>query len=360
MDNQSRWQDVIDGNAAADGQFVYAVRSTGIYCRPSCKSRRPKPENVEYFELAEAAESHGYRACKRCKPNDVAPPNAAVKRVQEACRYIQHCLADGLDGPPTLKQIASEVGGGSYHLQRTFKSLIGVSPAEYGDALRLVRLKQGLKGGEGVTAALYDAGYGGVSRLYEKSDGQLGMTPATYAHGGAGAQLAYTIVDSPLNRLFVAATDKGVCFLSLGEDDDALLAECQDEFPGAELIRDDAVLRNWAAVVIAYLEGKIPHPDLPLDVRATAFQRRVWQELMRIPSGLTRTYTEIADELLGNPKARRAVARACATNPVSLIIPCHRVKRSDGGLGGYRWGLSRKERLIAHERAMAALSEASD
>ena len=214
------------------------------------------------------------------------------------------------------------------------------------------RVGDGLKQGEGVAPALYDAGYGGVSRVYERADGQLGMTPGTFAKGAKGVRINYTILDSPLDRLFVAATEKGVCFLSLGEDDEDLLGACRAEFPDAELVRDDAVLRHWGGVVIDYLEGRIPHPSLPLDVRATAFQRRVWQELMGIPSGITRTYTEIADELLGNPNARRAVARACATNPVSLIIPCHRVKRSDGGLGGYRWGLDRKQSLIEHEKTM--------
>ncbi len=358
MDMNSKWQDVIDGNAAADGQFVYAVRSTGIYCRPSCKSRRPKRENVEFFDLAEAAENSGYRACKRCKPDQLEPSNDVVRRVQSVCRFIQDRLDDGLEGPPTLREISAEVGGSPHHLQRSFKSLMGVSPAEYADALRLVRLRQGLKQGEGVTPALYDAGYGGTSRLYEKSDRQLGMTPATYAHGGKGARVAYTIVQSPLQKLFVAATDKGVCFLSLGEDENYLINQCQSEFPNAELVRDDEVLRDWTSVVIEYLDGKIPHPDLPLDVRATAFQRRVWQELMRIPSGLTMSYTEVADQLLGNPNARRAVARACATNPVALIIPCHRVNRTDGSLGGYRWGLDRKQQLIAHEQAMSTSAPA--
>ncbi len=353
MNSEARWQHVLDNDAAADGQFVYAVRSTGIYCRPSCRSRRPKRENVAFYDLSDAAEADGFRPCKRCKPEQAVLEDRSLRRVHDICKYIQKRLDQGLDGPPSLKAIAAEVGGSPHHNQRRFKQFMGISPAEYADAIRLSRLREGLRGGGDVAGAMYDAGYGGVSRLYEKSNAQLGMTPATYAKGGKGAEMAYTIVDSPLNRLFVAATEKGVCFLSLGDDDDYLLEECRLEFPEAKLTRDDAVLRNWVAVVIGYLEGKIPHPSLPLDVQATAFQRRVWQELIRIPSGITRTYTEVADELLGNPQARRAVARACATNPVSLIIPCHRVKRGDGGLGGYRWGLDRKKALIAHEREMA-------
>ena len=349
MTDQSRWQAVQGRDGAADGSFVYAVTSTGIYCRPTCASRRPLRRNVRFFDLPEAAEQEGFRACKRCRPTDGISADVNVQRVRAMCRFIEQELEDGADGSPSLAAVAAEVGGSPHHLQRTFKRLMGVTPAQYGDARRLARLKTGLKQGESVTAAMYDAGYGAASRLYERSNGQLGMTPASYAKGGKGARIGYSITDSPLGRLMVAATAQGVCFLSLG-DDGHLIAELGREYPLAEIVADEIVLGEWVRTVVAYLEGAIPHPNLPLDVQGTAFQRRVWQELMRIPAGMTRTYSEMAERISGNPKARRAVARGCATNPVSLIIPCHRVIRGDGGLGGYRWGLDRKRALLAAEK----------
>jgi AraC family transcriptional regulator of adaptative response/methylated-DNA-[protein]-cysteine methyltransferase len=349
MTDQSRWQAVQGRDDAADGRFVYAVTSTGIYCRPTCASRRPLRRNVRFFDLPEAAEQEGFRPCKRCKPTESTSPDASVQKVRDICRFIDRELDDGADGSPSLAAIAEAVGGSPHHLQRTFKRLMGVTPAQYGDARRLIRLKQGLKQGESVTNAMYDAGYGAASRLYERSNGQLGMTPASYAKGGKGARMGYAISPSPLGRLMVAATEQGVCFLSLGEDEH-LIAELHREYPLAEIVADEIVLGEWVRTVVDYLEGAIPHPNLPLDVQGTAFQRRVWQELMQIPAGVTRTYSELAEQISGKASARRAVARGCATNPVSLIIPCHRVVRGDGGLGGYRWGLERKAALIAAER----------
>lgn len=349
MTDQSRWQAVQGRDGAADGRFVYAVTSTGIYCRPTCASRRPLRRNVRFFDLPEAAEQEGFRACKRCRPTDSISPNGQVQKVREICRFIEQELEDGAEGSPSLAAIAAQVGGSPHHLQRTFKRLLGVTPAQYGDSRRLSRLKAGLKDGESVTNAMYDAGYGAASRLYERSNAQLGMTPASYARGGKGARMGYAITDSPLGRLMVAATEQGVCFLSLGEDAH-LVAELRREYPLAEIAADEIVLGEWVATVVAYLEGAIPHPNLPLDVQGTAFQRRVWQELMQIPAGVTRTYSELAERISGKASARRAVARGCATNPVSLIIPCHRVIRGDGGLGGYRWGLDRKRALLAAER----------
>ena len=349
MTDQSRWQAVQGRDGAADGRFVYAVTSTGIYCRPTCASRRPLRRNVRFFDLPEAAEQEGFRACKRCRPTESPSPDITVQRVREICRFIDQELDQGADGSPSLAAIAAKVGGSPHHLQRTFKRLMGVTPAQYGDARRLARLRQGLKQGESVTNAMYDAGYGAASRLYERANGQLGMTPASYAKGGKGARIGYSITDSPLGRLMVAATTQGVCFLSLG-DDGHLIAELGREYPLADIVADEIVLGEWVRTVVAYLEGAIPHPNLPLDVQGTAFQRRVWRELMQIPAGMTRTYSEMAERISGNPMARRAVARGCATNPVSLIIPCHRVIRGDGGLGGYRWGLDRKRALLAAER----------
>jgi AraC family transcriptional regulator of adaptative response/methylated-DNA-[protein]-cysteine methyltransferase len=349
MTDQSRWQAVQGRDNAADGRFVYAVTSTGIYCRPTCASRRPLRRNVRFFDLPEAAEQEGFRPCKRCRPAEAISVDSNVVKVRAICQFIDEELEMGADGSPSLAAIAGRVGGSPHHLQRTFKRLMGVTPAQFGDARRLARLKDGLKQGESVTNAMYDAGYGAASRLYERSNSQLGMTPASYAKGGKGARMGYAISDSPLGRLMVAATEQGVCFLSLGEDDH-LIDELHREYPLAEIVADEIVLGDWVREVVAYLEGQIPHPNLPLDVQGTAFQRRVWQELMRIPAGVTTTYSELAQTISGNPSARRAVARGCATNPVSLVIPCHRVVRNDGGLGGYRWGLERKRALIDAER----------
>ncbi|MFP6774496.1 MAG: bifunctional DNA-binding transcriptional regulator/O6-methylguanine-DNA methyltransferase Ada [Alphaproteobacteria bacterium] len=349
MTDQSRWQAVQGRDSAADGRFVYAVTSTGIYCRPTCPSRRPLRRNVRFFDLPEAAEQEGFRACKRCRPLEGISTDGNVAKVREICGFIDQELELGADGGPSLAAIAERIGGSPHNLQRTFKRLMGVTPAQYGDARRLSRLKAGLKQGESVTNAMYDAGYGAASRLYERSNGQLGMTPASYAKGGNGARMGYAITNSPLGRLLVAATEQGVCFLSLGEDDH-LIAELHKEYPLAEIVADSIVLGDWVAEVVACLEGRTPHPNLPLDVQGTAFQRRVWQELMQIPAGVTTTYSELAETISGKASARRAVARGCATNPVSLIIPCHRVVRGDGGLGGYRWGLERKRALIDGER----------
>jgi len=354
LTDDDMWQAVLTRDPSADGRFLYAVVSTGIYCRPSCSSRRPKRENVRFFDLPQAAEQAGFRACRRCHPQDQAFADPQIERVRLTCQFIERWLDDGEDGLPTLPRMAAEVGGSPHHLQRTFKRLLGVSPAEYADARRLVRLREGLRAGAGVSDAIYGAGYGAASRVYEKAAGKLGMTPATYARGGKGADVAYTIVDTPLDRMLVAATPTGVCFLSLADSDDDLLAALRAELPEASIRRDDAVLADWVAIVVDYLEGRSPHPELPLDVQGTAFQRRVWQELMKIPSGATVSYSELAERVTGDAAARRAIARSCATNPVPLVIPCHRVLRSDGNMGGYRWGLGRKRALVAAERGGSA------
>ncbi len=268
-----------------------------------------------------------------------------IDLVRRACAMI-----DGNEGERmTLAQIAGSLAVSPWHLQRLFKRVMGVSPRDYGDARRGAAFRKQLKEGESIAQATYGAGYGSSSRIYERAERLLGMTPASYAKGGKGANIAYDVVDSPLGRLLVAATAKGLCFLSLGSDDESLVGELQREFPQARSIaRDEHSIAHSVAVVIDYLEGKTPHAELPLDVQATAFQRRVWQELIAIPCGETRTYSEIA-ERLGLPKGQRAVGRACATNPVSLVIPCHRALREDGGLGGYRWGLERKAALLENE-----------
>ncbi len=348
MTDEERWNAVLAADARQDGAFVYAVRSTGVYCRPSCPSRRPGRAMVRFFALPEAAERAGFRACRRCNPKDTRPHDRALDAVRKACRHIEV----ESERVVTLAELGAAVGLSPHHLQRVFTRAIGISPRAYAEAQRLRRVKGLLKAGDDVTGALYEAGYGSSSRLYERSNGQLGMTPATYKRGGAGASIRYAIAASPLGRLLVAATDKGICMVSLGDEDAHLEHELRHDFPAAEIRRDahglDAVLR----ALLAHLAGQVPRLELPLDVRATAFQWRVWQALRAIPYGEQRTYGEIA-ALLGAPKAARAVGRACATNPVSLIVPCHRAVGSSGDLTGYRWGVARKKALLARERAAA-------
>ncbi len=346
VSDDDRWTAVVGRDPHFDGRFVYAVATTGIYCRPSCPSRRPGRQNVSFYALPEAAEQGGFRACRRCKPRDAATDDPTIATVRAACRFIE----TREEGPPTLEAVADHVGASPFHLQRTFKRIMGISPRQYADAVRLARFRTAVRDSGDVTDALYEAGYGSSSRLYEQAGRGLGMTPATYGKGGAGAHIRYAVADCFLGRILVAATETGICFLAFGDDDERLARELAAEFPAAEIGRDDATLGAWVEGAAHHLSGDAPHPALPLDVRATAFQRRVWEALSDIPHGETRSYSEIA-AALGTPTAQRAVGRACATNPVSLLIPCHRAVREDGGLGGYRWGLARKEQLLAHEKS---------
>jgi AraC family transcriptional regulator of adaptative response/methylated-DNA-[protein]-cysteine methyltransferase len=348
MVQEQYWTAVAGRARAADGNFVYAVRTTGIYCRPSCPSRRPSRENVEFFPLPEAAEQAGYRPCRRCRPKEQASADPALERVRHACRIIETALAEGADGTPPLADLAEQVGASPFHLQRLFKRHLGISPREFADARRLTLVKKLLRDGEGVAGALYEAGYGSSSRLYERSDAQLGMTPASYSKGGKGAHIAYTIADSTFGRLLVATTERGVCAVSLGTDAD-LVAALNQEYPAATIARDESRLAPAVAVVLGLTAGSEPDRALPLDIRATGFQWRVWQELCRIPRGKTATYGEIA-AAIGEPAAVRAVANACAANRVALVVPCHRVVRGDGATGGYRWGAERKAALLALEK----------
>ncbi len=339
------WRAVLARDARLDGRFVYAVRSTGIYCRPSCPSRRPRRAQAVFYPLPEAAEREGFRPCRRCQPRRAArDPQAEL--VGRVCRHIDAHL----DEPLTLAALAVPAGMRPLRLQRTFRRLMGITPRQYADARRLGSLKKSLQEGRDVTTSLYEAGYGSSSRLYERSDAQLGMTPATYRRGGRGMRIGYTVVDCPLGRLLVAATLRGVSAVYLGDSDRPLEAALRREYPQAEIERNTNGLSTWVRALLRHLEGRQPHLDLPTDVQATAFQRRVWEALRAIPHGSTRSYSQIA-RTLGQPKATRAVARACATNPVSVVVPCHRVVREDGGLGGYRWGLGRKRALLEQERA---------
>jgi len=336
------WKALAAKDPRFDGAFVYAVRSTRIYCRPSCPSRRPRREQVVFFVHPAAAEQAGFRPCRRCHPREHRA--ALPEWIERVCRYIDNHL----DERVTLDALSAEARLSPHHLQRSFRRCLGITPRQYADARRLGSLKESLRNGHSVTRALYDAGYGSSSRLYERSNRQLGMTPATYSRGGENMNITYTIVDCSLGRLLVAATGRGICALSMGDSDAKLEAFLRDEYPNAEIHRNG--LHRWVSAIAKHLAGRHPQLDLPVDVQATAFQWKVWEALRAIPYGSTQSYSEVA-RALGRPTATRAVARACATNPVAVVIPCHRVVREDGGLGGYRWGLERKQALLEKERA---------
>mgnify|MGYP001187592694 FL=1 len=335
-----KWQSVLARDARADGRFVYAVRTTGIYCRPSCPSRRPQRESVEFYPAPRAAERAGYRPCKRCEPHRLDRQRAAVLA---ACQYIDAHCAERL----TLQMLGGHVKVSPFHLQRLFKRLVGVSPREYQETRRLARFKHGVGNGSAITHAMFDSGFGSSSRLYEKA-ALLGMTPARYRGRGTGLAIAFTTFASPLGQVLLAATARGVCKVSLGASVRQLEAELRAEFSAAAVHRDDDGLRNYTRLIARYLAGGHPDLALPLDIRATAFQRKVWNILKSIPYGATRSYGDIARSA-GKPRAVRAVARAIATNPVALLIPCHRAIRKNGKLAGYRWGVARKAALLAQE-----------
>jgi len=352
QEQERYWQAVAERASEADGRFVYAVSTTGIYCRPSCPSRRPLRRNVEFFPLPEAAERAGYRACQRCRPKEATADDPARERVRRACRLIDAALEEGENGVPSLASLGTALAMSPFHLQRLFKRHLGISPREYADARRLSRVKARLADGEDVTGALYAAGYGSSSRLYERAGAQLGMTPATYRKGGAGAVISYASARTQLGRLLVAATEKGICAVMLGEKEEALAADLKSQYAAAEIRHEQKRLGPWLEALVAHLKGKLPDLHLPLDLRATSFQWRVWRELQRIPYGTTATYRAIAQRI-GQPSSVRAVARACASNRAALVIPCHRVLREDGDLAGYRWGIARKAKLIEREKRNA-------
>jgi AraC family transcriptional regulator of adaptative response/methylated-DNA-[protein]-cysteine methyltransferase len=342
------WQAVLAHDGSFDGSFVYAVRSTGVYCRPSCPSRRPRREQVVFYPRADAAERAGFRACRRCgtRLHNSGAPAALVGKALDALDAAEETV-------PTLAALSAELDVSPHRLARGFKRLTGITPRDYSDARRLERLKTGLRSSGTVAEAVYAAGYGSSRAVYERAHAQLGMTPSTYRKGGAGMQIGYTIVDSPLGRLLIAATGRGVCSLCLGESDAALEQALFSEYPKAEIRHDSAGLGPQVDVLQKHLAGRGPKLALPVDVQATAFQWSVWRALRDIPYGQTRSYGEIASAI-GKPKAVRAVARACATNPVAVVIPCHRVVRQDGNLGGYRWGLERKRALLEGEQQASA------
>jgi AraC family transcriptional regulator of adaptative response/methylated-DNA-[protein]-cysteine methyltransferase len=352
MNEAIAWESVLHRDAAADNRFLYGVTTTGIYCRPSCPSRRPKRGNVSFFSTAEAAERAGFRACQRCTPNrDPASGDRAVDRARD---YIDRHVHDLSEERITLELLGEQSGMSPYHLQRKFKAQLGLTPAQYIRARKRERLKGELRRGETVSRATFGAGYGSSSGVYGGADAKLGMTPATYRRGGAGAHIDYVIAESSLGTLLVAATDLGVCAVTLGDDAATLETALELEYPAAmrtRLTTPSSSLSTWVADVVAAVDGERARTDIPLDVEASAFRWKVWRELQRIPFGETRSYSEVA-RAIGSPKAVRAVASACANNPVSVIVPCHRVIRTDGGPGGYRWGLERKKRLLEKEHAM--------
>jgi AraC family transcriptional regulator, regulatory protein of adaptative response / methylated-DNA-[protein]-cysteine methyltransferase len=339
-----RWDAVLARDSAHDGEFVFAVSSTGVYCRPSCAARRPRRENVAFFSHPEQAEKAGFRACLRCRPRSVSG-NPQSDWAKEVCRYIEQHL----DEPVTLERLGKVFRQSSFHLQRRFKAALGITPREYGDSCRLRLLKRNLQAGDNVTRAMYDAGYGSSSRLYEKTASQLGMTPDKYRRGAIAATVRYAIADSPLGRMLVAATDKGVCAIQFARSDGELIEGLKREFPFAVRKPDQGGLQAWVETLLSTMTGHEPNAALPLDIRATAFQRRVWTYLQSIPFGTTRSYGQVA-KAIGQPSASRAVARACATNPVAVAIPCHRVVREDGSISGYRWGVERKKALLEMEQ----------
>jgi len=342
MNDIARWRAVLARDRSADGLFVYAVRSTGVYCRPSCPSRRPHRDRVAFFDQPDEARQAGFRACRRCAP-DAAANDPWIEKVRRATVYLSN-----VEGHPSLDRLASRLGGSPYHFHRNFKRIVGLTPREYADACRLQTVKDRLHRGMDVTSAMLEAGYSSSSRFYERAAPRLGMRPSSYRSGATGQNLSYAIVDSALGRLLVAATDRGICSVAMAASDEELTQSLKAEFPHATIKRDAGALSVWTSAIVSHLEGRRPHLELPLDVQATAFQWQVWQALAAIPYGETRTYSEIARQI-GRPEAARAVARACAANPVALAIPCHRVLPASGGAGGYRWGAKRKQDLLRRE-----------
>lgn len=342
-DDADRWQAVLHRDRSADGQFFYAVLTTGVYCRPSCASRRPRPENVRFYDTRAAAERAGYRPCKRCRPDAQGPLEHQAEAITKACRLIE--TAETL---PSLDELAMAAGMSRFHFHRIFKEATGVTPKAYAAAHRAKRLREELPRSGTVTEAIYGAGYNSSGRFYAGSAEVLGMAPRNFRSGGDGATIRFALGQCSLGAILVAATDKGVCAIALGDDPEALLRDLQDRFPNAQLIGGDKAFERTVATVVGFVEAPALGLDLPLDVRGTAFQQRVWQALRAIPAGSTASYAEIAKRI-GRPKAVRAVAQACAANAIAIAIPCHRVVRHDGAISGYRWGVERKRALLARE-----------
>jgi AraC family transcriptional regulator of adaptative response/methylated-DNA-[protein]-cysteine methyltransferase len=338
------WDAVQARDRRFDGRFFFGVVTTGVYCRPSCSARRPLRQNVRFFQFSSDAEQAGLRPCLRCRP--LTDPTAAIA---DLCRYLE----EHADERPDLATLAARAGLSRFHLQRTFKAAVGVTPKQYLEAHRVGKLKQELRQAKDVTAAVYEAGFGSASRVYERADSRLGMTPKQYLRGGEGVAVTYATIPSPLGLAMMGATGRGICFLQFGETREQLVEALRREYPAADLAPapepPTPALRAWMAALADHLAGARPTLELPLDIQATAFQMRVWDYLRSIPSGKVQSYGEVAAGI-GQPTAFRAVARACSANRVALVIPCHRVVRGDGDAGGYRWGVARKQALHDRER----------
>ncbi len=341
-----RWQAVVNRDRAFDDQFVYSVKSTGIYCRPSCAARLAKPENVRFHATCEDAEAAGFRPCKRCKPNELSLSRQHAETMAEICRRLENA-----DPVPSLAELARQAGLSPHHFHRTFKTITGVTPRAYAQAHRARRMQQALAQSDApVTSAIYEAGFHSSGRFYENSNGMLGMTPSDYRSGGGNTEIYFAIAKCSLGSILVAQSEKGICAIFLGDEPEPLLHDLQNRFPQAQLIGGDNRFEKTVAQVVGFVEDPSQSFDLPLDIRGTAFQQRVWQALREIPVGTTCSYHDIAKHI-GAPKAVRAVAGACAANKIAVAIPCHRVVRSDGDLSGYRWGIERKRALLKNETA---------
>jgi len=345
-DDEARWEAVVRGDLAADGVFYYAVQTTGVYCRPSCPARLARRENVQFHMTCEAAEQAGFRPCQRCRPHEATLTAHHAVVVEQACRFIEQ-----VEAVPRLDALAAAVGMSRYHFHRVFKAITGVTPKAYAVAHRVQRVRDELARTATVTEAIYGAGFQSNGRFYATSTAVLGMTPSQFRSGGHGASMRFAVGQCSLGAILVAATDKGVCAILLGDDPETLVRDLQDRFPKAQLLGDDPHFEHVVATVIGFVEAPALGLDLPLDMRGTAFQQRVWQALRTIPAGSTASYTNIAQRI-GAPNAVRAVARACAANPLAVAIPCHRVVRRDGTLSGYRWGVERKRALLDREAAL--------
>ena len=341
--DDEKWQAVLKRDSAADEQFYFSVRTTGVYCRPSCAARVARRENVRFHTTIAEAEKAGFRACKRCKPKEAPLRERQAAAVAEACRLIENAVE-----PPSLENLANAVGLSRFHLHRLFREITGVTPKAYAVAHRASRVRKELTQSATVTEAIYAAGFNSNARFYAKSSKILGMTPRAFRNGGPATAIRFAVGECSLGSILVAASAKGICAILMGDDPDALLRELQDRFPRAAFSPGDAAFQTWVAKVVAFVDAPRTGLDLPLDIRGTAFQQRVWQALCEIPLGSTASYTQIAEKI-GAPKAVRAVAQACAANPLAVAIPCHRIVRSDGGISGYRWGVERKRALLKRE-----------
>jgi AraC family transcriptional regulator, regulatory protein of adaptative response / methylated-DNA-[protein]-cysteine methyltransferase len=353
LDQEKCWKSVQRRDPSEDGKFFLGVMTTGVYCRPSCPSRHALRKNVRFYESPAEAERDGLRPCLRCRPLAALGADPNADRVRDICRYIEEHSEDTLK----LADLAERAGLSPFHFQRSFKAIVGLTPKQYIEAERIKKLKGSLRTARDVSAAVYDAGYGSSSRVYERADTRLGMTPNQYRKGGAGIAITYVTVESPVSLMMIGATDRGLCFVQFGDTQRELLSQLEREYPAARLepMKEPSHpdFQRWIGALVAHLSGVQPNLNLPLDIRATAFQMRVWNYLQSIPYGQVQSYNEVAAGI-GQPGAARAVARACASNTVAVVIPCHRVIRGTGELGGYKWGLARKRTLIDHERSAVA------